>query len=80
MTHFDVAAHEGWTPAEEGKIDRYVNQLSLLPGDDRTPLEAPRMRGWYRYRCWAKGCNGPRQGVLDWEFVALQRQASLRSA
>lgn len=76
----DVRPHPGWTPREQAKIDAYTNQLSLLPHEDRTPLEAPRMRAWYRYRCWSTHCRGHRQGVIDWEFVALQRQDSLRHA
>lgn len=36
--------------------------------------EAPRFKGWYRYKCATRACGGHRQGILDWEFVALQRK------
>lgn len=69
----DIKPHPGWTPAEQHKIDTYVGQLDL--GDsDRTPLEAPRFKGWYRYRCVEQGCREHRQGILDWEFVRFQRR------
>ena len=69
---FDVEPHPGWSADEQSKIDGYVNQLDLL-GEDRSPLEPPRFRGWYRYRCSSSGCGGHRQGLIDWEFVAHQR-------
>lgn len=69
----DVAAHPGWTADQQAKIDQYVLQERLGDEQDRTPLEAPRFRAWYRYRCAEPGCSGHRQGVLDWELVALQR-------
>jgi hypothetical protein len=72
----EIEAHPGWTPDEQAKIDLYVNQLEL-PGfsrGPRTPLEAPRFRGWYRYRCAEPGCGEHRQGIIDWEWVAFQRR------
>ncbi|MFC7545202.1 hypothetical protein [Plantactinospora sp. GCM10030261] len=66
--------HPGWTPEEQRKINLYVNQLDLFASHDRTPLEAPRFRCAYRYRCCDPTCRGHRQGVLDWELVALQRR------
>ncbi|WP_433315602.1 hypothetical protein [Micromonospora chersina] len=69
-----ITLHEGWTKEEQRKIDAYVNQLDLLDDQDRTPLEAPRFRGAYRYRCWDRRCRGHEQGLLDWEFVVLQRR------
>jgi hypothetical protein len=68
-----IEPHPGWTPEEKTKIDAYVSQIDMF-GADRTPLEAPRFRGWYRYRCHEPRCNIHRQGILDWEFVALQRK------
>jgi hypothetical protein len=69
----EIARHPGWSAGEQAKIDAYVNQLDMF-GGDRTPLEAPRFKGWYRYRCHSSRCNGHRQGILDWEFVAYQRR------
>ncbi|MGX5694481.1 hypothetical protein ACWKWA_15130 [Dermacoccus abyssi] len=69
-----IERHPGWSVIEQRKIDAYANQYSLLPGDDRTPLEAPRFKGFYKWTCLQKGCRGHRQQVLDWEFVALQRK------
>lgn len=71
-----ITVHEGWTPDEQRKIEAYVGQLDLFDNQDRTALEAPRFRGAYRYRCHDRSCNGHEQGLLDWEFVALQRRLS----
>ena len=74
IDRFVVAIHPGWSADERAKIDRYVNQLTLFGGEDRTPLEAPRYRGMYRYRCPAPRCRGHEQSLIDWEFVAFQRR------
>jgi hypothetical protein len=76
----DIEPHPGWTRDEQAKIDKYVSQVEL-PGMSRvpkTPLEAPRFKGWYRYLCQAAGCRGHRQSVIDWEWVALQRHLADR--
>jgi hypothetical protein len=73
VTDFVVRPHPGWTPDEQRKIDRYVNELDLF-GELRSALEAPRFKAWYRYRCASVRCRGHEQGLLDWEFVALQRR------
>ncbi|MEU9830817.1 hypothetical protein AB0D67_04665 [Streptosporangium sp. NPDC048047] len=70
----DIERHPGWTAEEQGKIDRYVNQLGLFDSEPRTALQAPRFKGWYRYRCHTATCGTHRQGIFDWEFVALQRR------
>ena len=70
----DVEPHPGWTVAERRKIDAYVGQLDLLSDQDRTPLQAPRFKAAYRYRCHEPMCPGHRQGVIDWELVAFQRR------
>lgn len=70
---FKIEPHPGWTPDEKRRIDAYVSQLDLFDDDDRAPLEAPRFRGSYQWRCGELTCRGHEQGVLDWEFVALQR-------
>jgi hypothetical protein len=69
-----VSAHPGWTPAEQAKIDAYVNQLDLFSESDRTALEAPRLMGHYVWICGAPACRGHEQSIIDWEFVALQRK------
>jgi hypothetical protein len=71
---FDIEPHPGWSGDDQRSIDAYVNQLTLFGNDDRRPLEAPRFKGWYVYRCHAPGCTTHRQQVLDWEFVRLQRR------
>ncbi len=68
-----VEPHPGWTADEQAKINAYVQQIDLF-GTDRPPLEAPRFKGWYRYRCHERTCRTHRQGILDWEFVAMQRK------
>lgn len=71
-----IFPHPGWSSDEQRKIDAWANQPALFGDTDRTPLEAPRLRGAYRYRCHDRHCRGHEQGVLDWEFVALQRRLS----
>jgi hypothetical protein len=76
----DIEPHPGWTRDEQAKIDNYVSQLEL-PGMGRAPktaLEAPRFKGWYKYRCASVLCKGHRQGIYDWEWVALQRHLADR--
>jgi hypothetical protein len=70
----DIERHPGWDADEQRKIDAYVNQLDLFGEEDRSPLEAPTFRGYYRWRCADPSCKGHRQGLIDWEFVALQRR------
>jgi len=70
----EVNPHPGWTKQQQQKIDQYVQQEQLFAERDRTPLQAPRFQAHYRYRCHDQGCKGHRQGLLDWEFVALQRR------
>jgi hypothetical protein len=74
VTGFRIKPHPGWTRDEQRKIDAYVNQMDLFGNEDRTPLEAPRFKAAYHYRCHSAGCRGHEQGLLDWEFVALQRR------
>src|SRR5262249_35268591 len=74
VTDLIIARHPGWTPEQQVKIDNYVSQLDLFGNEDRIPLQAPRFTGAYRYVCAAPDCRGHRQGVLDWEFVGLQRR------
>ena len=70
---FVVETHPGWTRDEQTKIDNYVGQLDLFGGEDRTPLEAPRLKGTYHRHCRSEGCRGHKQGNIDWELVAFQR-------
>lgn len=73
---FRLEPHPGWSKDEQRKIDAYVNQLELDVVDgsqDKTPLEAPRFRGYYKWRCSDESCRGHKNSIIDWEFVALQR-------
>lgn len=74
VSGFKLERHPGWTEAEQHKIDAYVGQLDLLDSRDRSALDAPRFKGKYRYRCFDRRCRGHEQGLIDWEFVALQRK------
>lgn len=78
---FRVRKHPGWSTDEQSKIDAYVNQFELgVFGEHETekvPLEAPRFKGFYKWRCGDPACQTHEQMILDWEFVALQR--SLRN-
>ena len=69
-----ITRHPGWTPDEQRKIDAYVNQPDLFSDKDRAPLQAPRFKATYHYRCYADACNGHSQLVLDWELVTHQRR------
>lgn len=66
--------HPGWTPEEQRKIDRYVSQPELFNPRQKKPLQPPRFKARYKYRCHEATCRGHEQGLLDWEFVMLQRQ------
>jgi len=68
-----ITQHPGWTPEEQRKIDAYVRQPALFADHERIPLEAPRFQAAYRYRCHDPQCRGHKQGCLDWELVAFQR-------
>jgi len=70
---FRIERHPGWTKSDQAKIDKYVNQLDLFDEQDKSPLEAPRFIGSYRWRCGESSCMGHEQRTLDWEFAALQR-------
>jgi hypothetical protein len=72
----EVYRHAGWTPEERRKIDAYARQPDLFNAADRAPLEAPRFKAAYRYRCHDARCSGHRQHIIDWEFVLLQRRLS----
>jgi len=74
VTKLEIVDHPGWTADEQRKIDAYVSQLDLFSTQERTPLEVPRFKGFYHYRCGEAHCGGHRQGMLDWEFVAFQRK------
>jgi len=79
VSDLHVERHPGWSADDQRKIDRYVNQLDLLDPREKKPLEAPRFLARYKYRCHDRNCNGHSQGLLDWEFVALQRNLAGRS-
>ena len=69
-----IKEHPGWTPEEQRKIDNYISQPDLFDMRAKTALQPPRFRGKYLYHCHQAGCKGHEQGILDWEFVMLQRQ------
>lgn len=79
VTRLEIFPHPGWTPDEQRKIDNYVAQTDLLDPRERIPLQAPRFKARYHYRCQEPGCRGHKQGLLDWEFVTLQRRLSQHS-
>ncbi|MDG4792178.1 hypothetical protein O7626_40970, partial [Micromonospora sp. WMMD1102] len=74
LEDLEVVPHPGWSSSDQQKIDAYVNQFDLLNDRKRTPLEAPRFKATYRYRCHDSRCRGHQQGVLDWELVTFQRR------
>lgn len=79
---FRLEKHHGWSKDEQAKIDAYVNQLELdvfEDAQDKTPLEAPRFKGFYKWRCADPQCTTHEQSIIDWEFVALQRHLWNRS-
>jgi len=79
VSSFRIEMHPGWNATEQAKIDAYVNQMRFDSDEERKPLEAPRFQAWYKWRCQESTCRGHEQGMLDWEFVALQRNLSGRS-
>ncbi|MBM0231436.1 hypothetical protein JNW91_05915 [Micromonospora sp. STR1_7] len=74
ISSLQVKRHPGWSAEDRKKIAGYLNQLDLLEPAKRSPLQAPRFTGAYRYRCADRHCRGHQQTLWDWEFVALQRR------
>ncbi|MFI7576296.1 hypothetical protein [Micromonospora sp. NPDC049497] len=74
ISALQVKRHPGWSAEDRKKIAGYLNQLDLLAPAKRSPLQAPRFTGAYRYRCADRHCRGHQQTLWDWEFVALQRR------
>lgn len=71
----ELGLFEGWTPAQQAKMEAHLHQDALFgPKTDKSILSPPRFEGHYRYRCAARTCKGHRQGLLDWEFTELQRR------
>ncbi|MFI6820149.1 hypothetical protein ACIBJE_04260 [Micromonospora sp. NPDC050187] len=73
ISALQVKRHPGWSAVDRKKMAGYLNQLDLLEPSKRSPLQAPRFTGAYRYRCADRQCRGHQQRLWDWEFVALQR-------
>lgn len=73
-----IAPHPGWSVEEQAKIDNYVNQMQLFSDEERQPLQAPRFKGWFKWRCHEPGCSTHEQSILDWEFTELQRNLAGR--
>jgi hypothetical protein len=73
VTGLDIERHPGWTDDQRRKIEESANKPGLF-GAESAPLQAPRFLGKYRYLCAEQTCRGHRQGILDWEFVALQHR------
>ncbi|MDZ5077884.1 hypothetical protein [Nesterenkonia sp. HG001] len=71
----DIEHHPGWTQDQLVKLRRDVGQMDLF-GEvaKQHVLDAPRFQAWFKYLCMSSGCNGHRQSLLDWEFVALSRR------
>ncbi|MFB9431388.1 hypothetical protein [Streptoalloteichus tenebrarius] len=69
----NVEHHPGWSEDEQSKIAHYLRHPDL---DDtpRVAPKAPRMRGWYRYRCQERTCGTHRQQILDEDWVIAQRK------
>lgn len=80
----DVEPHEGWTAKQQRILDQWRSQPTLpLDGAQHVeapPLETPPYKAWYSYQCASTSCNGHRQGILDWELTALQRNAKADGA
>ncbi|MFI0791560.1 hypothetical protein ACH4OY_02480 [Micromonospora rubida] len=74
ISALQVTRRPGWSAEDRRRITSYLSQLDLLEPAARTPLQAPRFTGTYRYRCADRQCRGHSQTLVDGEFVALQRR------
>lgn len=75
VTGLKITPHPGWSRDEQQKIDDYVSQPELFDsGKPKTALQAPRFKAHYQWTCFAAGCKGHEQGLIDWEFTAFQRR------
>ncbi|MGG7509371.1 hypothetical protein [Plantibacter sp. YIM 135249] len=74
MKGMTVRQHPGWSPEQQRKIDRALEQQPLF-GDGPPPrLDAPRFLAQYSYLCMTDTCAGHDQRMLDWELTAFERR------
>lgn len=80
----EIEPHKGWSPKQAETIRLWQQQAALplpeLTGRRAPSLEAPPLKAWYSYGCEDPSCPGHRQGILDWELTALQRNAQHQGA
>jgi hypothetical protein len=72
-------SHPGWSDAEMNRIKAWENQPDLLGTARARPIEAPRLRVSYKWKCESLSCNGHIQRLLDWELTAFQRRFNSES-
>ncbi len=78
VSGLQVLPNPGWKPAQQRAIDRAAEAEDLF-GVSGTSLVAPRFTAKYTYRCTYRSCRGHKQGMLDWELVALQHRLRSRT-
>lgn len=74
VTDLLLEPHPGWSPDQLARFERFAQQARLFEDAPPQMLEPPRFKGRYRYRCGDSACRWHEQGILDWEFTALQRR------
>ncbi len=67
-----VEPGQPWTPAQQTRIDRALQQESLFGDATPAELRPPRFVAKYDYLCETPDCSGHKQRILDWELTAFQ--------
>jgi hypothetical protein len=75
VSDLKVVRHPGWTAEQAEKLKVNLGQEDLFGSAPKVQLlEAPRFEAKYYYYCEDTTCKGHKQGLLDWELVALERR------
>lgn len=74
VSGLSLSVHPGWSPEQRARFDRYAQQGDLFQETPPVLLDPPRFKGALKYTCRHPGCSGHQQGILDWEFTALQHR------
>lgn len=74
VSSLELTVHKGWTADQLARFDVYARQEDLFRDAPPRLLEPPRFKGTLHYCCDAPTCRGHKQGIIDWEFTALQHR------
>ncbi|WP_372699378.1 hypothetical protein [Arthrobacter sp. JSM 101049] len=74
VKRFEIYPFAGWTDIQQTHLKKGLNQPDLFGNlPEQILLDPPRFEAKFHYTCEHPTCGGHRQGLLDWEMVALSR-------